>query len=100
MSDRRSFVIGVGGAILGGAAFSNTAAAAATDEGTYAVGLVCEPGLGRPARSAAAQRLSRPVAKPAQGTGSLSDPIYPNVNTHSDILRTVAATSKTPVPLV
>jgi hypothetical protein len=87
MNDRRSFVIGVGGAILGTAAFSNTAAGAA-DEGTYAVGLVWSPDLGGPF-GRLRLNVYLAVGEAGAGTGYLSDPVHPNVNSHLDVQRTV-----------
>ena len=88
MSDRRSFVIGVGSALLGSASSSHAAAAVNADEGIYAVGLLWRADLAGPLGQL---RLNvyLAVGENGIGTGVLNDAVDPNVNSHITILSTV-----------
>ena len=97
MKNRRGFVIGIGSALLGSAAAPKTVAAA--NNGTeprgplYATGLVWNSAL---TGISGELRLTVYLAinEDGTGTGTLSDPVHSNVNSHLTILRTLQRGSR------
>lgn len=91
MSSRRDVLIGVGGALLGGAALAHTAGAAqgGSTDFIYAIGLVWNQTLPEPSGRL---RLTVYLAVGGGGTGfgALSDPVYPQVNSHLRVLQTAS----------
>ena len=89
MNDRRSFLVGASGALLGAAALPDTAKAGPDELAfIYVAGVVWNPTL---PDLLGKLRLNVYLAvKPdGTGTGTVSDPVYTQINSHVRVLRTV-----------